>query len=270
VKVPEDSFKELWPLAWTFHRNTNRWPHNALISAERDAYQGPGKEYPDQPFVRLPPPAEPDIRLFEALKARYSCRRFIDAAIGLDSLSICLFAAYGVTGKSEIGPMEFLERMVPSGGGLYPLELYVVGRKVTDLAPGVYHYDGLNHGLELIRDVLVPKSLSDYIFMGQDYITTASLTVVLTMSPARTMHKYGDRGYRYALLEAGHVAQNLNIVAGALNLGTCNVGGFFDDDLSSLLKLDLDSEVVAYAVALGIPDGIDRSMLRAPTAGAPA
>jgi SagB-type dehydrogenase family enzyme len=92
----------------------------------------------------------------------------------------------------------------------------------------------------------------------------AAVIVVLTTVLERSLWKYGDRGYRYQLLEAGHVAQNLNLVATALGLGSFNIGGFFDSDLANLLGLDIEEEIPLYGIALGTPFTDDRTDLRQP------
>jgi len=76
------------------------------------------------------------------------------------------------------------------------------------------------------------------------------------------MKKYGDRGYRYILLEAGHVMQNLNLACTSLGLGSCNIGGFFDDELAGLLGLPVAQEAVLYAVAIGMPAATGRQQQR--------
>ena len=68
---------------------------------------------------------------------------------------------------------------------------------------------------------------------------------------ARNQQKYGDRGYRYMLFEAGHVGQNLNLSCLALGLDSCNIGGVFDDELKGICKMESDTEHLLYAIALG-------------------
>jgi SagB-type dehydrogenase family enzyme len=66
------------------------------------------------------------------------------------------------------------------------------------------------------------------------------------------MWKYGQRGYRHVLLDAGHVGQNLYLVATALGLGPTAIGGFFDRELGALLELPEDEEPF-YVVCIGQP-----------------
>ena len=255
-------FREDYPTAWAFHRNTSRWPFNMLELPREPGAEPPFKEYLDLPSLPLPRPELPEASLKQALAARLSCRRFSGAAITPQQLSTLLAAAYGIQGRLTLGGLEFLERPVPSGGGLYPLEIYLLIREVADVAPGIYHYAALHHALEQIAAVRLPRPLISELFMGQPYLATAAAIAVLVAVVERSLWKYRDRGYRYLLLEAGHVAQNLNLVAPALGLGSLNLGGFFDADLAGLLRIDLDREIPLYAVALGVPAGTDRAELR--------
>lgn len=256
------TFRETDPVAWSFHRNTSRWPFHPPPPGGSEHPQAP-KEYLGVPLQRLPPPGPPEAGLAEAIAARVSCRRFADEPVGLDQLSTVLAAAYGVSGHAVVGESELLERPVPSGGGLYPLELYVLARRVDGVAAGVHHYAPLHHGLERLGDGPVPAGVVAELFLGQPYVGDAALVVVLAAVVRRCLEKYGDRGYRYLLFEAGHAAQNLNLTAAALGLGTCNLGGFFDADLADLLGLDIEAEVPLYGIAVGRPSTTDRSQVRA-------
>src|SRR5207245_963618 len=80
---------------------------------------------------------------------------------------------------------------------------------------------------------------------------TPSVVVVLTSMLARVERKYLERGFRFALLEAGHIGQNLGLVATALGLASTCVGGFCDDEMNRLLGLDRDDEVSTYLFLVG-------------------
>jgi hypothetical protein len=87
-------------------------------------------------------------------------------------------------------------------------------------------------------------------FLGQPYLVNAAAIIVITAVVQRSLWKYEDRGYRYILLEAGHVAQNINLCAEGMGLASLNLGGFFDEDVMALLRLDQDREIVVYGVGL--------------------
>jgi SagB-type dehydrogenase family enzyme len=180
----------------------------------------------------------------------------------LDALATALHYGYGIIGNDHWGTAEFLERTVPSGGGMYPLELYVMTRNVDGLENGIYHYVPLLHGVEQVRSVTIPDSLLRYLFMGQYPVLKAAAIFVISAAPDRSMNKYGDRGYRYILFEAGHVAQNLNLASTALGLGTLNLGGFFDDEIGRMCGAAHNDEFPLYAVALGVGVSSSKHRLR--------
>lgn len=252
------AFRKNNHVAWTFHNNTVRWPHNTLQPADEPCEQPSFKEYLRSPTHALPLSAPAPMPLAEAIATRLSCRRFSSDPVKVAELSALLKAAYGVQGVVSIGAAEHHERPVPSGGGLYPLEIYLLARRVESVASGVYHYAALSHILEEVRVLPLPDALVSQLFMGQTYLENAAAIFVITAVFERSLFKYGDRGYRYILFEAGHVAQNINLTAITLGLGSFNLGGFFDVYLAELLGLDLEEEAPIYGVALGIPGSSDR------------
>ena len=256
--------QEKYPTAWAFHTNTIRFSFNTL---EPD-YSQPDlpyfKEYLDRPLIPLPAATASPMSLGEAIAGRLSCRRFTGEALGFQELGTLLKNAYGVRGVVQLGHIEHHERPVPSGGGLYPLELYALVRRVQRLTAGVYHYSALSHGLEFVRDHPLSGEFLSELFMGQPYLAGAAVILVITAVFERNMHKYGDRGYRYVLFEAGHVAQNINLTAVSLAVGSFNLGGFFDKYLAELLILDPRQEAPLYGIAVGAPSAHDRFEQRFP------
>jgi len=265
ARLPDD-LAGRHPLTWSFHRNSSRWAHNVLGTAG-DSNPQPAREFLEDPYHPLPPPHLPACSLGDLLAKRYSCRAYEARSLAMTDLGTLLHTAYGVWGRSQLGVMGFLERPVPSGGGMYPLELYLLARGVEGLEPGLYHYAIIGHGLEQRREVQLPKALADYLFMGQAQLTEAPAIIVIAAVFSRSLTKYRDRGYRYILFEAGHVAQNLNLAALALELGSCNIGGFFDDELGGLMRTGSADELPLYAIAVGHPVPGDRATRRNITVG---
>jgi SagB-type dehydrogenase family enzyme len=255
-------FHDDYPIAWTFHRNTSRWLYNALAPQESEGLIFPFKEYTDVPFFPLPTPLPIDVSLSEVIQRRASCRRFAATPFELNQLASLLQNSYGVLSATTLLESEFLQRGVPSGGGLYPLECYALVRNVVDCQPGTYHYQSLHHGLEQLNKATFPQSFVSDLFMHQPYVADAAVVLVLTAVLERTMGKYKDRGYRYMMFEAGHVAQNLCLLATGLGLGSLCLGGFFDIDLAKLLGLDVEVEVPLYCVAIGPTQDVPMTKLR--------
>lgn len=200
----------------------------------------------------LPPPQLPAVDLPTLVRRRRSCRAFEPTPVTLVELATLLHASYGVTHRpppeSGLDGQSF--RAVPSGGGLYPLELTVCAWRVDGLEPGAYRYDPLRHELlplgtraarEAVRAAMVYPEL----------VEDAPCLLVLSGVFLRSRFKYGQRGYRFVLLEAGHVAQNLILAAGCLGLGSVPVGGFFDTLLDAVVAADGVEAASLYAVVVG-------------------
>jgi SagB-type dehydrogenase family enzyme len=202
--------------------------------------------------VELPRPLRPDSMLWDAVGARRSQRAFGSEAVGADELATLLHAAYGVTHVLEApeGNGALPLRAVPSGGALYPLELYVGVLRVDGLQAGVYHFDPLEGALETVRLGLTAGELASLSTYPEIVSSCAALLMVAAVF-GRTRFKYGLRGYRFALLEAGHVGQNVVLTATALGLGSVPLGGFYDRQTDDLLGLDGVNESTLYTVAVG-------------------
>lgn len=231
------------------HLYFDRYPSDATVVAAMRRFREV-KPYTDRAHVPLPRSLpDLDVPLEAALAGRASARGFARGEVALDALAKVLFCAYGMT-RDNAGteyPRPF--RASPSGGALYPLELYVQAARVSGLRPGMYHYDPVDHELDDLGDVDLRPT-----FVQQDLADDAAAVLLLTGVFFRSAFKYGDRGYRFVLLEAGHVAQNALLAAGGLGLAGVPVGGFFDREADDGLGVDGLNESLVYAVLLGQPE----------------
>jgi SagB-type dehydrogenase family enzyme len=200
--------------------------------------------------LHLPRSSVPEITLVEALQARRSQRGFGPGEVTLLELATVLHAGYGVThhaGSDDPQPL----RTVPSGGALYPLEVYVVPARVQDLEPRVYHFDPLRHVLEARSPAASALEVLKDAAIYPEIVAGCAATLLVTGMFWRSRFKYGLRGYRFVLLEAGHLAQNVLLMCEALRLAAVPLGGFYDRLLDDLLGADGVNESVLYAVCLG-------------------
>ncbi len=184
------------------------------------------------------------------IASRTSCRNFSPDNISLEQLNTILHYAYGVnrpnTDNSEPRPF----RMVPSGGALYPLEILFFASHVENLDKGLYHYNPtLQHLRQLRKGDDLSKLLSCMIY--PDFIKEAGAIIFLTALFERSTFKYDERGYRFVLLEAGHVSQNINLMSTGLSVGCLNIGGFYDREVDSYLGLDGIDHSTLYIQAIG-------------------
>lgn len=199
---------------------------------------------PAQQEVPLPKPAESAMTLTKALQTRRSVREFSPSPISLADVTTLLWAAQGVTSDSG-------GRTAPSAGALYPLEIYIVAAKVEGLAPGVYRYRPAANALHLVASGDRITSLSAAA-LGQQSAGQAPAVIAISAEYSRTTRKYGDRGVRYAMMEAGHAAQNVCLQTVALGLGTVTVGAFDDEAVKAVLMLPR-SETPLYLMPIGKP-----------------
>lgn len=200
--------------------------------------------------VELPAAELPRTPLEDVLAVRRSRRRFRGQPVSLEQLSALLNTGYGVTGR---GPGEVRFRSVPSGGALYPLDLYVAASAVTGLDARLHHFDPLRGCLEVLGPV--GRSQLEPLTPDPDLVAASSAVVFITATFWRSRFKYGQRGYRFALLEAGHVAQNLLLAATVLGLASVPLGGFFDRQVNDLLEVDGLHEAALYLLPVGHADG---------------
>ncbi len=205
------------------------------------------KAYPRLPKIDLddgPPQAD----FFDVLKGRQSQRNFTRVPLTKKELSLLLKYSCGDLGPSHNGRFR---RAQPSGGGRFSLEVYpIVFRSGEDLKAGLHHYNVKEHKL----DVLWDREFSDediHQIFTYPWVKDAAVGLVMTAVFSRNQNKYGERGYRYVLHEAGHIGQNLYLVATALKLKCCALGGTWDENLEKLIDIDGVEESVVYAVAIG-------------------
>lgn len=189
-------------------------------------------DYQEAVMKLSPPKTEGTVSVEQAIKQRRTVRAFRSRALDLNQLSQLLWAAHGITENSGF------KRAAPSAGALYPMDVYVVvgQNSVAQIEAGVYHYEPKGHFLALIaksdlRGVVARASLS------QMWMAKAPLSFIITGEYKRVTVKYGERGIRYALIEAGHMGQNLFLQAEALGLKAGIVGAFHDKELIEVMNI---------------------------------
>jgi SagB-type dehydrogenase family enzyme len=189
-----------------------------------------------------------DITLVEALAKRRSVREFSSTAISCAKLGKLLGLSNGF--KNLTGTGSSSTRNAPSAGGLASCEMYVLSLNVENVEPGIFHYDASSHRLNLMKKGDFREWASRMVIL-QAELGEAGALIFLASNQGRLRSKYGPRAYRLGLLDAGHVSENLYLVAAALNLGITATGGFIDDELNFALGLDGVDDCVVLTLAVG-------------------
>jgi SagB-type dehydrogenase family enzyme len=202
----------------------------------------------------LPRPALLRQSLSQVLRLRVSTRVFSAEQLPLRALATVLLPAAACNRRAmarEFPAIPLHFRSYPSGGGEYPIEIYPILLRVADATPSVTHFDPKEGTLSTVSRSISPDALSRCLMHADETLDSAAVLLVLTAIFERTTAKYGDRGYRLILLEAGHVAQNLCLTAAAAGVGSLAWGGFFDDELNQLIGVDGVNEAAVHCLFLG-------------------
>lgn len=182
------------------------------------------------------------VDLYEALINRRSVRSYSQTKINFNQLCQLFYYSAGLNRKNR----KKIRRFYPSAGALYPLETYFISLN-TVLSKGLYHYHAESNSLELLMNI---DKFKASIYFCQNFKNIAGY-VIITAIFARNTLKYGDRGYKQILIEAGHLAQNIYLISYALQLGCCSIFGYYDDRINKLLDIDGINEAVIYTLAIG-------------------
>jgi len=252
ILLPQEDEELAWEL---FHENSKVARHSGALSKEE--VRARMNEFHESlpfhgyPVVDLPRTLFPlNLPLDEVLVTRVSVREFNPCSLSLESLATILHYAYGVTRDNEGTLFPRPLRIVPSGGALYPLEIFFHTINATGLDVGLYHYNPMMNNLRLLCKGDLTRRIAGAM-VYPNLVVNASVIFFLTAIFERSVFKYGNRGYRFILLEGGHVAQNVNLVANALGLGSVNIGGYFDREIDDLLGLDGITHSTIYMIAIG-------------------
>lgn len=176
------------------------------------------------------------------VRSRRSIRMMSGKKLTLEEVSTILFHGDGVTGKftfngdNSLPPTETLGgayestlRTAPSGGGLYPVHLYCVILNVEGLEKGIYQYLPLHHKLKIIR-LFEEQDYEDFIRLSNFGINIESNKVGMAVYYVYNLYdnsrKYGDMAMQFAYIEAGEIAENIQLTCTALNLAATDIGGY--------------------------------------------
>ncbi|MGM0653332.1 MAG: SagB/ThcOx family dehydrogenase [Bacillota bacterium] len=186
--------------------------------------------------------------LYHLLQQRRSVRNYNPDKISNNKLSQVLWASQGISLQTEYHQF----RTTPSAGGLFPIETYCVINSVEGFPAGVYHYQVSYHNLVLLKEGNFGLDLARAA-LGQKMMRDASFNLVWTAMIDRSRWKYDQRAYRYIYLDAGHIAQNTALAAVSCELGSCQIGAFFDEEVEQIIGVDGEKEFVIYMTSVGRP-----------------
>ena len=189
---------------------------------------------------------EMDVR--SAIDNRVSVRRYADSMLSLEELAYLLWCTQGV---KQITARPVTMRTVPSAGARHAFETYLLIKRVDSLEPGLYRYVATQHALiKLDTSSSIHEKISAACF-SQKMVDNSAVTFIWVAILERMQWRYGERGYRYLHLDAGHVCQNLYLAGEAIDVGVCAIAAFEDKDLNTSLSLDGKEKFAIYLASTG-------------------
>ena len=166
---------------------------------------------------------------------RKSSRVFTKESLSLLEVSYLLWVSQGV--KEIRGKSYATIRTVPSGGARHGFETYLLVMNVEGLQSGKYHYLPMNHSLDYFGDVEDKETLISDSVSGQSWASKAAVMFYFSFMPYRCEWRYGIYAHRPALMDVGHVGQNLYLGCSSLDIGTCALAAFDPDVCNEIFNL---------------------------------
>ena len=219
---------------------------NKVIQPALEAAYDEKSKIIDLPMPEEIPPITID--LMAVIELRTSVREYQNMPISLLELSYLLWCTQGV--KQVLGNKATL-RTVPSAGARHAFETYLLIHNVEGVKPGLYRFLAMEHKL---IEVNLAENISEEIIkacLEQSFIAKSAVTFLWTAQANRMTWRYGERGYRYLHLDAGHVCQNLYLSAQVIGCGVCAIAAFDDEYMNAVIGLDGEEQFVVYVAALG-------------------
>ncbi|MDO5068336.1 MAG: SagB/ThcOx family dehydrogenase [Propionibacteriaceae bacterium] len=177
---------------------------------------------------------------------RHSAREFADRPLSDKELSR-LLASCRAWGGAE-------HRSFPSAGASYAVELFLVQwRPRARMA----YYDAVDHGLVELPDPAPAWEEATH-RINVSVTGTPAAMVVAVLFPERLTRKYGERGGRFALLEAGAVMQQLALATAELGLAGVVAGGLVDRYWLTQLGVARAGGSLAFGHLVGHPASPER------------
>jgi SagB-type dehydrogenase family enzyme len=179
------------------------------------------------------------------LSRRKTTRKLIRKPLAAEQFKELVWAAFGHTHIYR----DIKMRTAPSAGATYPIEIYFILEDIDNMADGLYGYSTSKEEPTLLSQGKYLDSIRSA-SLDQQFISAANLAVLMVYNPDRILPEYGENSFKYALLECGHIAQNLQLMATELELGSVPVGAFDERAINKIIGAGSYKETL-YMVIIG-------------------
>lgn len=275
VKSPEVVFRGLFLsqnrlVAEDYLLNFRRSEADLGVVIGANNYQNPkvvgtianrGLEENEDDLIFLPPYENVRVAVSALVRSRRSVRHYSGEGFSLKELSTLLYHAAGVTGHLHpenvpetvtLGKSDEIElRAGISGGGLYPIDLYVLALNVEGIGAGAYRYLPRQHALKPAGQHEQLPSLADLAQFGEIQVEKSGFLLGYVYKVFENSRKYGEAGLGFAFIEAGAIAAHVHLLCTALGFGSCDVGSFSKRRFERLFDADGLSRHMIHLTVVG-------------------
>jgi SagB-type dehydrogenase family enzyme len=195
-----------------------------------------------------------DPPLTRALEERQSIREHGTSPITVARLGEFLYRTARVRSidTDRNGVYQRSSRPYPSAGACYELEIYPVVDRCDGLAPGLYRYAPLEHRLHRITG---RTSQVEALLKGASGATgsdrSPQVLIVIAARFGRVAWKYQSIAYALTLKHVGVLYQTMYLVATAMDLAPCALGGGDSDLFAEAAGTDYYAETSVGEFTLG-------------------
>jgi SagB-type dehydrogenase family enzyme len=192
---------------------------------------------------------------------RRSIREFSGKPIKLVDLSTVLYYGDGISGELPVRDIPLKSavlgehhaiklRTAPSGGALYPIDIYVLAINVEELENGVYLYSPSHHCIKKVKSAS-KEELCSIIYSEEINFTKIGMMIVFVYNFLLNARKYGDSALQFALIEVGEISQNIHLTSTALGIGSCDMAAHYKHRLEKILEIDGLNAHVVHLIVIG-------------------
>lgn len=259
-----------------FHARSRHGRHRNGYGA-RPSSRGRGLHDPPAPrprpadIVRLPSPDLDRLRRDDApftavIEARRTVRAEGPSPMTIADVGEFLYRTARARQRRGPGPKAataWFDRVAPTGGAAYELEVYLAIRQCRGLPPGLYRYDPRGHALWR-RTAMTPDVRRMMSSAGHAARTRPQILVIVSARFGRTLRRYASMGYAMILKDVGVLLQTFYLVATAMGLAPCAIGGGDADDFARAARTTYYEETSVGEFVLG-----RRSRSSSPPRGVP-
>jgi len=183
---------------------------------------------------------------------RRSHRKFSSKPFSLEELGFLLWATQGVKEVIKRNGKDYVTlRTVPSAGARHPFETYLVIHNVETLTPGLYRYLGIEHKLAFLGKIADQKQKMIAAALDQKFAGECAVVFIWSFIPYRTEWRYYLASHKTALLDAGHICQNLYLACEGVGAGTCAIAAYNQKLTDELIGVDGIDEFSVYMSPAG-------------------